>query len=111
MEGQRLEDLQLPQMLEKNEDAKCTAFTVSTDYRHGTSTGISAADRAATIRGAPPAPPTLADSQPLLEPLPLQQTCVRVPTRLRGCMKVHALACVIIGRDPALRPARAPVHG
>ena len=27
-----------------------TAFTVSVDYKHGTTTGISAADRAATLR-------------------------------------------------------------
>jgi 3,4-dihydroxy-2-butanone 4-phosphate synthase len=60
MEGQRLEGLHLPQMVQNNEDAKCTAFTVSTDYRHGTSTGISASDRAATIRG----PPNLARPTP-----------------------------------------------
>jgi hypothetical protein len=64
MEGQRLEELQLPQMLQNNEDAKCTAFTVSTDYRHGTSTGISASDRAATIRGSPRIP-NLARPTPL----------------------------------------------
>ena len=34
-----------------NTSKRGTAFTVSVDYRHGTTTGISAADRAATIRG------------------------------------------------------------
>ena len=48
--GERLDDLGVPMMVEENTDAKGTAFTVSVDYRHGTTTGISAADRAATIR-------------------------------------------------------------
>ncbi|MCW5695928.1 MAG: 3,4-dihydroxy-2-butanone-4-phosphate synthase [Bauldia sp.] len=42
--------LQLPQMVEKNDDPHATAFTVSVDYRHGTTTGISADDRTATVR-------------------------------------------------------------
>ena len=37
-------------MYVNNEDPKGTAFTVSTDLKAGTSTGISAADRAATFR-------------------------------------------------------------
>jgi len=50
MEGNRCEALQLPPMVSNNEDPKCTAFTVTVDYKHGTSTGISASDRALTIR-------------------------------------------------------------
>ena len=50
MEDQRLRQLELPQMVAANSDSYRTAFTVSVDYRHGTSTGVSAADRAATIR-------------------------------------------------------------
>mmetsp|Transcript_4423 Transcript_4423/g.7106 ORF Transcript_4423/g.7106 Transcript_4423/m.7106 type:complete len:217 (+) Transcript_4423:166-816(+) len=50
IEGSRAEELELPQMVEKNEDAKCTAFTVSTDLKKGITTGISASDRAATFR-------------------------------------------------------------
>ena len=46
----RLERLALPPMVVHNEDPKGTAFTVSVDYRHGTTTGISAHDRALTIR-------------------------------------------------------------
>ena len=42
--------LALPPMVARNEDPKETAFTVSVDYRHGTTTGISAHDRALTIR-------------------------------------------------------------
>lgn len=40
----------MPQMVQNNEDAKCTAFTVSVDLKHGVTTGISASDRAATFR-------------------------------------------------------------
>lgn len=47
-EKRRLE-LAIPMMVGQNEDPKGTAFTASVDYRMGTSTGISAADRAVTI--------------------------------------------------------------
>jgi 3,4-dihydroxy 2-butanone 4-phosphate synthase / GTP cyclohydrolase II len=49
MEGARLEDLNLPLMAPENSDSMGTAFTISVDARNGTTTGISAADRAATI--------------------------------------------------------------
>jgi 3,4-dihydroxy 2-butanone 4-phosphate synthase / GTP cyclohydrolase II len=48
--GERLDELGLPLMVAENTDSHHTAFTVSIDYNHGTTTGISAADRAATIR-------------------------------------------------------------
>jgi 3,4-dihydroxy 2-butanone 4-phosphate synthase / GTP cyclohydrolase II len=50
MEGERLDILALPPMTEVNEDRKQTAYAVTVDARHGVSTGISAADRARTIR-------------------------------------------------------------
>jgi len=46
----RLEELALPQMVARNEARLGTAFTVSVDAREGVTTGISAADRARTIR-------------------------------------------------------------
>lgn len=46
----RCDELELPQMVHHNTDHHGTAFTVSVDYKRGTSTGISAADRAATIK-------------------------------------------------------------
>jgi len=49
MEGDRLDELELPLMVTENTESMRTAFTVSVDYRHGTTTGISAHDRAATI--------------------------------------------------------------
>src|SRR5437660_10787841 len=47
--GDRLDGLDLPPMVSENTESQRTAFTVSVDYRHGTTTGISAGDRAATI--------------------------------------------------------------
>jgi len=46
---ERARELDLPPMVEQNTESQRTAFTVSVDYRHGTTTGISAHDRAATI--------------------------------------------------------------
>ena len=50
MLGERLDELDLPLMVPANTEAHRTAFTVSVDAKHGTTTGISAADRCATIR-------------------------------------------------------------
>jgi len=50
MTEERLEALQLPQMVGKNQDPKNTAFTLTVDCMVGTTTGISAADRAQTMR-------------------------------------------------------------
>ncbi|MBI2651213.1 3,4-dihydroxy-2-butanone-4-phosphate synthase [Candidatus Woesearchaeota archaeon] len=46
---QRLEDLEIPPMINHNEINRCM-FAMSVDYKHGTTTGISPADRAATIK-------------------------------------------------------------
>ncbi len=48
--GDRLDELDIPLMVRDNTESHGTAFTYSVDYVHGTSTGISAADRATTIR-------------------------------------------------------------
>ncbi|WP_326735057.1 bifunctional 3,4-dihydroxy-2-butanone-4-phosphate synthase/GTP cyclohydrolase II [Streptomyces sp. NBC_00464] len=52
MENDELERLELPQMVDHNTESMKTAFTVSVDASaaHGVSTGISAADRATTLR-------------------------------------------------------------
>jgi 3,4-dihydroxy 2-butanone 4-phosphate synthase/GTP cyclohydrolase II len=52
MTGERLDELGLPLMVLENTDSHKTAFTVSIDYAATTTTGISAADRAETIRAA-----------------------------------------------------------
>jgi 3,4-dihydroxy 2-butanone 4-phosphate synthase/GTP cyclohydrolase II len=48
--GERLDELNIPLMVTGSEDLQRTAFTVSVDVVQGTTTGISAADRTATIR-------------------------------------------------------------
>jgi len=50
MEEQHLARLELPQMVPVNDEQQRTAFAVSVDARAGTTTGVSSADRAATIR-------------------------------------------------------------
>lgn len=47
---ERLQELNLPMMVEDNTAKHGTAFTVSVDAVHGTTTGISAQDRATTIK-------------------------------------------------------------
>ena len=46
----RADELDLPLMVERNTEAQRTAFTVTVDYRVGTTTGISAQDRSITAR-------------------------------------------------------------
>jgi 3,4-dihydroxy 2-butanone 4-phosphate synthase/GTP cyclohydrolase II len=48
--GERCEELRLPLMVEQNTESQRTAYTVTVDLIEGTTTGISAADRAATSR-------------------------------------------------------------
>jgi len=48
--GERCDELRLPLMVDHNTESHRTAFTVSVDLLEGTTTGISAADRAATLR-------------------------------------------------------------
>ncbi len=55
MPGDMLDRLEIPLMTPHNKDKLRTAYTISVDARDGVSTGISAADRAHTVR-------TLADS-------------------------------------------------
>ncbi|WP_338899380.1 bifunctional 3,4-dihydroxy-2-butanone-4-phosphate synthase/GTP cyclohydrolase II [Streptomyces sp. TG1A-60] len=52
MEGDELDRLELPQMVQQNTESMRTAFTVTVDAapRHGVTTGISASDRATTLQ-------------------------------------------------------------
>jgi 3,4-dihydroxy 2-butanone 4-phosphate synthase / GTP cyclohydrolase II len=61
MEEQRLAALELPQMVPANSESHRTAFTVSVDLARGTTTGVSSADRAATIRALADAGSTAAE--------------------------------------------------
>lgn len=50
MTQDRARELRLPLMVEENQDSKKTAFTVSVDYKVAITTGVSAAERANTVR-------------------------------------------------------------
>jgi 3,4-dihydroxy 2-butanone 4-phosphate synthase/GTP cyclohydrolase II len=52
MTGERLDELEISSMVSQSSESLRTAFTVSIDYRHGITTGISAHDRALTIQKA-----------------------------------------------------------
>ena len=47
---QRLDELEIGKMIENDKEVKEAAFTVSVDVKHGATTGISAHDRALTIK-------------------------------------------------------------
>ncbi len=96
----RADELDLPLMVVANTESQRTAFTVSVDYRHGTTTGISAADRAATIR-------SLID--PATKPTDLNRPGHIFPLRYRegGVLKRagHTEATVDLARLAGLSPS------
>jgi 3,4-dihydroxy 2-butanone 4-phosphate synthase len=58
---EKVEQLELPQMVNTNTSAYQTAFTISIEAARGVTTGVSAADRATTIRCAAAPDATRAD--------------------------------------------------
>jgi 3,4-dihydroxy 2-butanone 4-phosphate synthase / GTP cyclohydrolase II len=98
--GERLDELEIPLMVADATDLQRTAFTVSVDALRGTTTGISASDRAATIR-AMVAPETT--SRDLVRPGHI------FPLRYRegGVLKRagHTEAAVDLARMAGLYPA------
>ncbi len=100
MTGERLDELELPPMVVDNTESQRTAFTVSVDHRHGTTTGISAADRAATIAA-------LID--PATEPADLARPGHMYPLRARAGGVLHRAghteAAVDLARLAGLYPA------
>ncbi len=100
MEGRHLDRLGLPPMTVVNEDRRGTAYAVTVDARHGITTGISAADRARTIR-------VLVDSA--TEPYELTRPGHVVPLRAvdGGVLRRagHTEAAVDLARLAGLNPA------
>ncbi|KAG1723234.1 3,4-dihydroxy-2-butanone 4-phosphate synthase-domain-containing protein [Suillus paluster] len=47
---ERLNELEIPMMVPNNQERHKTAYTITVDYKHGTTTGISAHDRSLTVR-------------------------------------------------------------
>ncbi|UUW87880.1 bifunctional 3,4-dihydroxy-2-butanone-4-phosphate synthase/GTP cyclohydrolase II [Pimelobacter simplex] len=99
MPGDMLDRLEIPLMTPHNKDAYRTAYTISVDARDGVSTGISAADRAHTVR-------VLADSA--TEPWELTRPGHVFPLRYReGGVLVrrgHTEAAVDLCRLAGLTP-------
>ncbi len=102
MEGRRLEELGVDLMVANNADEMKTAWTVSIDAKHGVTTGISAYDRARTIKL-------------LIDPKTRQDDLVKpghlFPLRARdGGVLVragHTEACVDLMKLAGLYPAGA----
>ena len=97
---ERADELELPPMVHVNTESQRTAFTVSVDARWGTTTGISASDRAATIAA-------LID--PSTRPGDLSRPGHIFPLRYRtgGVLKRHGHteATVDLARAAGLSPA------
>ncbi|WP_272496750.1 bifunctional 3,4-dihydroxy-2-butanone-4-phosphate synthase/GTP cyclohydrolase II [Actinomadura terrae] len=100
MTGADLDRLQIPLMTSQNNEHMRTAYTISVDARDGVTTGISAADRARTIR-------TLCD--PATEPPELVRPGHIFPLRYRegGVLRRrgHTEAAVDLARMAGLAPA------
>ncbi len=100
MEGTALDRLAIPLMTPHNRERMRTAYTISVDARDGVTTGISAADRAHTIR-------VLVDSA--TEPFEVVQPGHVFPLRARdGGVLVrpgHTEAAVDLARLAGLTPA------
>jgi 3,4-dihydroxy 2-butanone 4-phosphate synthase/GTP cyclohydrolase II len=102
MEGERLDELDLPLMVDRNTDSNQTAFTVSVDAgpEKGVSTGISAEDRARTIQVA---------IHPATRPSDLRRPGHIFPLRAKqgGVLKRagHTEAAVDLSRLAGLYPA------
>jgi 3,4-dihydroxy 2-butanone 4-phosphate synthase/GTP cyclohydrolase II len=98
--GDRLDELEIPLMVAANTDTRRTAFTVSVDARTGVTTGISAADRARTIRAV---------IDPVTEAGDLSRPGHIFPLRYRegGVLKRagHTEAAVDLARLAGLYPA------
>ncbi|MFD7029659.1 bifunctional 3,4-dihydroxy-2-butanone-4-phosphate synthase/GTP cyclohydrolase II [Streptomyces sp. NPDC059917] len=107
MEGPELDRLELPQMVTHNTESMQTAFTVSVDASavHGVTTGISAADRATTLRLLANGTSTAGDFVRPGHVFPLRAKPGGVLVR-----NGHTEAAVDLARLAGLRPAGAIVE-
>jgi len=102
LSGERLDTLQIPLALHKQEPLQGTAFAASVDARYATTTGISARDRATTIRAL---------INPMTRPHDLAQPGHIFPLRARpgGTLerRGHTEASVDLMRIAGLEPGAA----
>ena len=98
--GQRLDELKIPMMVQNNTSKFSTAFTISIEAKHRVSTGISAADRAETIKAV---------VDPVTKPEDIVQPGHMFPLRARegGVLTRagHTEAIVDLARLAGLYPA------
>jgi 3,4-dihydroxy 2-butanone 4-phosphate synthase / GTP cyclohydrolase II len=99
MSGDECDRLALPPMCASNQDKHGTAYTVTVDAKRGIGTGISAADRAATIRGLAD-PRSVADNFTRPGHVVPLRACDGGVLRRRG----HTEAAVDLVRMAGLRP-------
>lgn len=112
---ERLDQLRLPQMVPDNTESHRTAFTISVDYKHGTTTGISAPDRAKTIRALANPDATPEDFARPGHIFPLRYATGGVLTRaghteasvdlvkLAGLTSPAAVICEIVNEDGTMK--------
>lgn len=100
LEGSRLDQLGLPLMVAQNTESFLTAFTISVDLIKGTTTGISAEDRAATIRALADGRTTAAEFARPGHVFPLRYTPGGVLVR-PGHTEAAVDLCRLAGRAPA----------
>lgn len=102
LEGEDCDRLGLPPMFSQNQDKHGTAYTVTVDAREGVTTGISAADRATTMR-------LLADPEAIAHDLTRPGHVVPLRAKEGGVLRRpgHTEAAVDLAKLAGLRPAGA----
>jgi len=100
LEGELLDELRLGMMVQENTAKMGTPFTVSVDAVHGTTTGISASDRAVTIRA-------LVDPETVPDDLARPGHIFPLRAAKGGVLRRagHTEAAVDLARLAGLRPA------
>ncbi|KAJ3211335.1 hypothetical protein HDU82_006105 [Entophlyctis luteolus] len=99
MKGSRLDELNLPLMVEKNEDSLKTAYTISVDVKHGTTTGISSFDRSRTLQALSNPSSVATDFQRPGHVFPLRAVEGGVLSRV-GHTEASLDLCVLAGKQP-----------
>ncbi|KAJ3032880.1 hypothetical protein HDV00_007014 [Rhizophlyctis rosea] len=101
MLGERLDELELPLMVTNKENTESlrTAYTITVDYKHGTTTGISAADRSATVRALSSPSSQPGDFNRPGHVFPLRYAPGGVLTRI-GHTEASVDLCVLAGKQP-----------
>jgi len=96
----RLEALDIPMMVPDNQERHRTAYTVTVDYKHGTTTGISAHDRSLTVRALASPSSLPSDFTRPGHMVPLRARDGGVLTR-KGHTESAVDLCLLTGQVPA----------